>query len=218
MTELVAAISQRGMRRPPVDEPGDWLDDRWYPLLRQCGLVALPLPNHLDTARALWRAAQPAALVLSGGNDLAHLADARDVWPPRDAVELWALDDAEHSRIPVVGICRGAQLLAHRAGSTLLRGPGHAGSRHGVQTTITGTFGWPEQFMVTSHHNWTIPGDTIPACLEVLALAADGTVEAFRDRQQPQVGLMWHPERESDPAGPGRVALAAILEAVRCGP
>jgi putative glutamine amidotransferase len=216
MTESVAAVSQRGLRRAPVDEPGDWLDDRWYPLLRQCGMVALPLPNHLDTARALWRATQPAALVLSGGNDLSHLPDARDVWLPRDAVENWALDTAEHSGIPVVGICRGAQLLAHRAGAPLVRDSLHAGTRHSVLATSTAGFGWPDQFTVASHHNWTIPAGTLPALFDVLAIATDGTAEAFQHRQQPHFGLMWHPERESDPAGPGRVALAAILETFSC--
>ncbi|MGH3798522.1 MAG: gamma-glutamyl-gamma-aminobutyrate hydrolase family protein [Pseudonocardiaceae bacterium] len=212
MIPPLAAVSQRGLLRSAVAERGDWLDERWYLLLQACGVVALPLPNHLDTAIALWGAAQPRALVLTGGNDLAYLPDAQDVWLQRDTVEQWALSTAERGGTLVIGICRGAQLLAHRAGAALARDTIHAGTRHAVHAAADAGFGWPGRFTVASHHTWTIPAATLPTELEVLAVADDGTVEAFRHRRRPHVGLMWHPERELDPTGPGRVALTALLE------
>lgn len=113
-----------------------------------------------------------------------------------------AIELAAAQQIPVLGVCRGAQLLAARLGAHLERRPGHAGTQHGVRT-LPGAppmpWIWPARFEVTSHHDWVISRHPLPAGIKVLAEADDGTVEAFAHPTERQWGLMWHPERE--PAG-----------------
>ena len=51
---------------------------------------------------------------------------------------------------------------------------------------------------VNTFHNWGAQADDLPASLRAVALAPDGTVEAFVHQRFPQWGIFWsrHPERE----------------------
>jgi gamma-glutamyl-gamma-aminobutyrate hydrolase PuuD len=181
MTGLVG-LSQRVVVDARTGERRDALDQRWAPFLAACGMVEVPLPNHPAQALAVAQACGLSALILTGGNDLAALGgDA----PERDDTERALLDWAAE-RLPVLGVCRGAQHLAFLAGGRLERVGGHAGTRHDVA---------PLGRAVNSYHDWAIVAP--PPGAEILAQAADGTIEAFRLGNR--LGILWHPEREAHP-------------------
>src|SRR5277367_5493920 len=105
------AITQRVSRVPVYGERRDCLDQAWTKFLAACGLLPVLLPNFTDVALALCEDVRIAGLVLTGGNDLAELGgDA----PERDAVENALLDLAERRSLPVIGVCRGMQLIQRR--------------------------------------------------------------------------------------------------------
>jgi putative glutamine amidotransferase len=192
------AVSQRVDSYPERQERRDALDQRYATLLAACGCRCLPVPN-LGAATTDWLAALPIhGLLLSGGNDLAALGgDA----PERDASEAAMLAHARLHDLPLVGICRGMQFLAHALGGTLDRREGHAGTRHAVAGEITAT--------VNSFHAWCV--HTPPADFDVLARATDGSIEAMRHRSERLLGLMWHPEREHPHATDDLTLLANFL-------
>lgn len=210
MTGSWVALTQRRVHFEQRGEEGDYLDTRWMPLL--AGHRPVLLPNDLDSVRRLLAGLPLAAVVLSGGNDAPGAPGAADLAPARDEVERWLLDHAEHHRTTVIGICRGAQVLAVRAGARLLDGASrHAGTRHEVRAAASTPWSWPAAFTVTSHHRHVLPSAGLPSALRVLAVADGGdTVEAFAYGHLPWWGLMWHPERESPP-GPAADALAHLL-------
>ncbi|GAA3084108.1 putative glutamine amidotransferase [Kribbella aluminosa] len=202
MNPRYVAITQRVTTVPHRGETGDYLDQRWIQRLAEQQLAVLPLPNHPPTIRHLLQLVPIRMLILSGGNNLATLPDASDTYPHRDEAELVAIELAAAQQIPVLGVCRGAQLLAARLGAHLVRRSGHAGTQHSVRTMPVAApmpWTWPARFEVTSHHDWVITKRSLPAGIKVLAEADDGTVEAFTHPTERQWGLMWHPERE--PAG-----------------
>jgi gamma-glutamyl-gamma-aminobutyrate hydrolase PuuD len=209
---LFVGITQRVVTVPHRAEIGDYLDHRWAQRLADHKLTALPLPNHLQAMRSVLRAVPVRLLILSGGNDLAALPGATDAHPHRDEAEFAAIEYARDREIPVLGICRGAQLLVSRLGVQLHRCGGHAGTVHGLRTFGTAPSGWawPPRFEVASHHDWVIPRHPLPAAIEVLAEADDGTVEAFAHPAERQWGFMWHPEREA-PGGFANRALRHII-------
>jgi gamma-glutamyl-gamma-aminobutyrate hydrolase PuuD len=184
---LRVAVTQRVVVAAETGERRDALDQRWAPLLEAAGLAAVPTPNRLgDVAR--WASALDiGAVLLTGGDDLAPLGGTT---PERDAVEHALLDWAATRGLPVLGICRGLQLIARRAGATLRRVDGHVAVAHAV-STVDGTD------EVNSFHRWGF--DRAPAGFTATAVAPDGTIEAMRHPRLPVGGIMWHPERYAQP-------------------
>jgi gamma-glutamyl-gamma-aminobutyrate hydrolase PuuD len=157
-------------------------------------------------------------LVFSGGGDLdaagygevAHRANG-GVRPARDAFELALLRAALDRDLPVLAVCRGAQLLNVALGGSLIqhlpdvlghRGhqlqPGMFGRvwvRLAERSRIATMLGTDAQ--VLCHHHQAL--GRVAGSLDVVGWARDGTVEAVELRGHPFVlGVQWHPEQ--DPA------------------
>lgn len=177
------AVSQRVDAWPERGECRDALDQRVAAFLLAAGFLPVPVPNNLAGANRLppWLAAlNPNAVVLSGGNDIGDR-------PERDQTEHSLLAHAAARGLPVLGICRGMQMLAVAAGGTLQRLAGHVATRHPIDGTLAGE--------VNSFHSFGLA--ICPPDYDPLALAPDGTIEAIRHRSLPWEGWMWHPEREA---------------------
>ncbi len=174
------------------------------------------------------------ALVLSGGGDIDPASYGADhhprthrVYPDRDRAELALLRAALSSGLPVLGICRGLQIInVYRAGTLRQHLPdlvGHDGhgsvagqhGAHGVRidcaSNLAGILGPPpadgELWLTvpTSHHQAI---DRLGPGLVATAWAEDGTIEAVEpDPAGPAwlrpgqffLGVQWHPEVGDDP-------------------
>jgi putative glutamine amidotransferase len=195
----------------------------------RAGAVPVVLPPVPDVvAGALGRID---GLIVAGGPDVepvrygetpgAHTqAPNRD----RDDSELLLLQEAIDAGMPVLGICRGMQLLNVLRGGTLhqhlpdvVHSEVHApeiGSyaSHPVSvkpgTKLAELLGRIEIEGVPTYHHQGV--DIIGTGLEPSAWAADGTLEALEDPDLPFcLGVQWHPEAGSDPALFAGLATAA---------
>lgn len=197
------------------------------------GAAPLVLPV-TDPSLAASQLQGVSGLVLSGGHDLAitlpdpNVEDA-DRWidPDRDAHELALWEHAVRTGLPVLGICRGAQLVNHaRGGETVAHLEGHdAGASHETAThEVTATSGsrladicGTGPFPVNTIHHQAV--GAVGTGLHVTATDAGGNVEAVEsDEGGPWfVGVQWHPElMGSAPAGQGLFdALVAAANASR---
>ena len=123
----------------------------------------------------------------------------------RDAWEWLLLDEAMKRRLPVIGICRGCQLINVYFGGTLWQDlpserPGevkHRGKHlHGVRleagSRLACSLGYEEMQVNTSHHQAV--RDLAPG-FRAVAFAPDGVVEAIESETLPVAGVQFHPEK-----------------------
>jgi putative glutamine amidotransferase len=190
---ISVAVSQRVFQSEPDNVRYDSLDQRWVGLLAATGLLALPIPNGLTEVGDFFRATAVSGIILTGGNDLAFLGTP-SVAVERDVTESAALRHAIKRKLPVLGVCRGAQLIVHFFGGHLIRLNNHAGTMHTIETRRSRFLRPPSR--VCSYHDYGIDDHRLPESLEPVAFSNDGSIEAFEHRSLPIVGIMWHPERE----------------------
>jgi putative glutamine amidotransferase len=158
-----------------------------------------------------------AGLVLGGGGDIDPKyygepnRQAQDPHRERDEMELALFKQARERGMPVLGICRGLQLINVGYGGTLAqhigdahRGDTHLGgtSKHAthpvdvVEGTLLKRVVGTARFEVVSRHHQAI--NVLGVGLRVSATSADGIVEAVEDPTLPfLLGVQWHPEENS---------------------
>lgn len=172
-----------------------------------------------------WQAGQSApvadGLILTGGIDVdpavygAERSErVSEVSRVRDDFELVLLRAALERDIPVLGVCRGHQLLNVAYGGGLLqhieeREPHR--SRRGADGVIES--GWhdvalrpgtrlaailgEDPIRANSRHHQAVTGERVAPGLEVAGTTADGIVEALEDpAKRWVVSVQWHPERK----------------------
>ena len=180
-------------------------------------LVALALrlaggrPLHLDPERN----ARPEPLdgvVITGGHDIEPVlyAAAPQVKgrydKARDAFESFIIDEALEQGLPLLGICRGAQLLNVRMGGSLFQELRSRRARTSNRRTLLplktllvepgtrlhGLFG-TERARINSLHSQGI--DTLGEGLRISGRDLDGIVQAV-EAPEPSflMGVQWHPE------------------------
>jgi putative glutamine amidotransferase len=193
-------------------------------LERVAAAGALPLGLHLPSpGEAAPLAAHYASLcdglVLQGGADVdSALSKTATGGPPdtdRDVFELALIAAFERRAKPVLGLCRGMQLLNVAAGGTLRAidagsvahhgDPAHyADHAHGIELAPGGYLARLYDAVagkVSSAHRQAVA--TLGAGLAVEARdATDGSIEALRSTRHRYVaGVQWHPELDGAAAG-----------------
>ena len=200
------------------DQRADLLPSQYAAAVVGCGGVPVLLPP-VDTEGAAGTVvARLDGLVISGGADVeparydAEPHPRTSSWrPDRDAWELALLDAAQAAGLPVLGVCRGMQVMAVHAGGTLDQhtpdlvghdehspGGDEFGSvavRTSPGTRTAGLVG--ESLTVNCHHHQSVrehPG------FVAAAHAEDGTLEAMEATGSDRfcVAVQWHPETAAD--------------------
>jgi putative glutamine amidotransferase len=155
-------------------------------------------------------------LVLGGGADLspslygAEREPLTDIRPDRDAGEMLLARAALAADLPVLGVCRGMQVLTVAAGGTLHQHlPDVLG--HEKHRPAPAVYGHHEAHFVPGSRIAGLMGDDIdincyhhqgvadPGTLTVTGRASDGLPEAVEDPDRTFVlGVQWHPEVARD--------------------
>ena len=149
-------------------------------------------------------------LILCGGNDIdpkyyqQEIGGSVNIDAPRDAIEFALLKAFVDAGKPVLGICRGHQLINIYFGGSLHQDIPekdlHASNQnfditHGVtakdNSVLHNLYGSP--FTVNSYHHQAI--DRLGENLVATAYWNDQYIEAIEHKSLPILGVQWHPER-----------------------
>ena len=189
-------VTQRIIRNEAYPEERDALDVRWAGFLRSAGLLPLLVPSGIPVGEFL-EGRSFDGLLLTGGNDLGHLG-GDDLSRRRDEFELELIRRVSGMALPILGVWRGLQVIAHAHGMPVAPIGGHVGVRHRIEvdhrSRWLGELGGAE---VNSYHSAGIGG--VVAGFLPGARASDGSLESIEHETAPLLGIMWHPERESPP-------------------
>ena len=193
-------ITQNIIKHPQHNEIMDCLDINWAKLLNTLNILPIPLPlMPANSAQGVWNELSLDGLILSGGNTLVDYAEAAD-YPSseRDEYEKALLKEAIITQTPILGVCRGFQLINIFYKGKLERIKGHAGTNHNLITQSSyNYFKFPS--IVNSFHNCAVPRKFLGKGLIPLAHDNEDNIEAFYHQKDKVLGIMWHPERMTPP-------------------
>ncbi len=189
-------VTQRVEYITAYSEVRDCLDQRWSDFLNVLEMTIVPIPNSLTDVEGWLDIMKCDAYILTGGNDLADLPGAKNVSMERDRTEIALLNYAKARSLPVLGVCRGFQLINLFLGGQLEKVTGHSANRHSIRVC----FDQDSKFIstkVNSFHDWGISINNLAQHLIPCAYDDDNFIESARHEKLNWLGTMWHPERET---------------------
>lgn len=197
----------------------DTIRTTYVPYIYALGHVPVLIPNNLPDLGAYLDALNIEGIVLTGGGDI-HPARFRqtdthslDVSLERDRTEWALLDLALERDLPVLGICRGFQVLNVYFGggliqdipSTITSPIKHDSEKETHLVMITDprveALLDEQEIIVNSHHHQGVTSNLVAPDLAVFAISpADDLVEGLIHRGRPILAVQWHPERPDCPS------------------
>jgi N5-(cytidine 5'-diphosphoramidyl)-L-glutamine hydrolase len=175
-------------------EKRDAISQDWTKFLSKINAFPILIPNTLSNIQNFLEKFSLDGIILSGGDNIGD-------FPERDETEINILEYAIKKNIPVLGVCRGMQIINHYFGGKMIASDTklHVNKSHSInfleQTCMTKI---GKEVMVNSFHNNLILKNNLGKDLENMAEAEDKTIEGFFHKKLPIVGVMWHPERDKN--------------------
>ena len=195
-------------------EPRNAISFDWMNLLFDLNILPILIPNCRNAQDRYFDEIDFDGLILTGGDEirLQHMGDVQgnkydQPHFARDLMEYSLLEKAIQKQIPIIGVCRGFQLINLYFGGSLTDNINqmqevkvkHVRNEHQIVITdkeFIKLFG-KNRFFVNSYHNQGVVLNELAPPLKPFALAEDGViVEGFIHEKLPIIGIMWHPERE----------------------
>lgn len=221
-TPLIAVVpsydEKRRVRIPPA----------YLTSLSECGAIGVVIPYAEDAKTINEYAARFDGFLFSGGVDLDPIYygevkafDSVEIDPDRDRFELLLMEAVYGTGKPILGICRGEQLLNVACGGSLFQHmEGHRQSEAGKIPThcvridpASRLYGIvrKESIMTNTFHHQAVKN--VAPSLRASAWAEDGTVEAVESDTHPfLIGVQWHPESLFAGESHARVLFRAFVE------
>ena len=212
---------------------GNWqrhaaiLPSAYVSMIDEAGGIPLIIPPAGDMTNLL---KSIDGLIISGGPDVSPTLygqtpgpRTKEFYPDQDETEIGLISSALEMDMPLLGVCRGMQILSIAHGGSLHQHlddtPGHEGhggydgesTDHGViveKDSILAELMGTSFFVNSTHHQ----GVADPGSLNVSAIAEhDGLIEAVERKDKKFcLGVQWHPERKGHD-----LLFAALVKAAR---
>lgn len=199
MKNITLGITQRLEENPSYYEIREALSLEWGKFLKDINF--LPLSYEVDINKYKNKIN---AFIFSGGNDL-YIINENKLNKIRDNYEEIIIKHCITNKIPLLGICRGAQFISSYFNSSISTLPNHITKAHKIIFEN-------KSYFVNSYHNFCIT--KLSNSLEAIAFGEDSSIEAFKHRELPIFGIMWHIEREITRTIPSKIIWEYFLKEI----
>ena len=195
MTKRIG-ISLRVERFEKYNEKRDAISQDWLIFLKKINAFPILIPNTLTNVKSFLHEMKIDGFILSGGDNIGDDSE-------RDQTEKEIINFAVDNKIPVLGVCRGMQVINSYFGGSIIstNDRNHVGKNHIVELTndkISKILD-KNSLEVNSYHNNIIKKNILAENLEIFAITKeDKTVEGYFHKELPIMGVMWHPERDTN--------------------
>ncbi len=223
LRKLDSGMEVLGYSNPVIGISGNFRDgdctlaQGYYMSVLEAGGTPVIIPPYDDEKALVSILDSLDGIVLSGGADIdpeylrEEPLDCVSINPRRDAQELMLVRMAVDRQIPVLGICRGIQMLTAALGGKLYQDIKTQHDRECIEHSQTIARPLPshevtldkdsllyklfgkERLAVNSFHHQAVK--EVPAGFRVTAVAPDGIIEGMESTAfRPILGVQWHPE------------------------
>jgi N5-(cytidine 5'-diphosphoramidyl)-L-glutamine hydrolase len=189
----IIGISLRITNAEKYVEKRDSISHDWPILLEKLGFSPLLIPNAISNIPEFLDEMKISGLILSGGDNIGD-----DII--RDKTENDILNYAISHNVPLIGVCRGMQIINSFFGgkTQFLNNTNHVNKSHTVN--INNHFSFQNNTIeVNSFHHNVIDKLNLGKNLSSFAISKnDNTIEGLIHNELSIIGVMWHPERNPD--------------------
>ena len=187
------AISQRVNIIDSYGERRDALDQRWVSFLLSIGFFPILVPNNINYIKQLIDEHKIDGVLLTGGESLVKYGGNT---PERDMAEFFLANWAIENDVPLLGVCRGMQVIQDHFNNQLIKVLNHAAVRHKliVEPNFIVSDLFKQYKDVNSFHNFG--SSEVTNELIKIASSSDGVIMAIKHQFKNIYGVMWHMERE----------------------
>ena len=201
-------ISLRIEHFEKYNEKRNAISQDWLNFFKKVNVFPVLIPNTLTDVKSFLHEMEIDSIILSGGDNIGDDLE-------RDHTEKEIIDFVVTNKIPTLGVCRGMQLINIYFGGSIIvnDNKSHVGKNHVVEliNKKLSKLLKKDSLDVNSFHNNIIKKESLGKNLETFAITKDdNTVEGYFHNKLPIIGVMWHPERDSD--FQCEIALLNILE------
>jgi len=178
------------------NERRDAISQDWVKFCNRAGFVPILIPNNLKDTKEFLKLTGVDLLIFSGGDNIGDD-------PARDKTEKNMIEFAIKNKIPSIGVCRGMQFFNKFFGGEMEHtlDKNHVRTRHKIKFIDKKIKILLKRKMsvVNSFHENLLRLDTLSKEFIPFGIVEhDNTVEGCYHKKYPIIGIMWHPERESN--------------------
>lgn len=201
----------------------DSLENNYIQYFSDFQINIIPVPNLNFHIENLSDNIDISGIVLTGGGDVnptlygAKRNESLCISQYRDNTEYDLLNYALENDIPVLGICRGMQLINIFFGGKILKAKDDLhpiGVNHDVilmDKRISKILG-ESRVSVNSFHEFIIPKNHLSKELKEFAVDPSNNIEGYKHKTMPIWGIQWHPERDCPGANLNNLITNKYLE------
>ena len=188
------AITQRLILNESYYERRETLDTQWGLLLNELDFLPIILPIE-SNYKSYFEAIKIDGIILTGGNDLNSI-NPNTLSYQRDIFEKEIIEYGIDNNIPILGICRGMQIIADFFNASFNKVNNQVNIKHSLVVNQKSRYSKELNRLkeVNSFHNYAVEkiGD------EFIISARDnsGVIKAIEHKEYKIFGQMWHSERE----------------------